>query len=102
MEPLTSNGRPQDPCASSAVLEGFRDESGSWSWQSAIDNQLTIPQAVVELLGPADVYDLICEGGSVVITPISSFAASAVPSRLDEEGLREVDVVYTVRWARQA
>jgi virulence-associated protein VagC len=66
------------------------------------DNQLTLPQAVVELLGPADVYDVICEEGRIVITPVSSSAASAVRSRLEEQGLREEDVVDAVRWARQA
>lgn len=66
------------------------------------DNQLTLPQAVVELLGPADVYDVICEEGRIVITPVSSSAASAVRSRLEGQGLREEDVVDAVRWARQA
>jgi IS5 family transposase len=66
------------------------------------DNQLTLPQAVVELLGPADVYDVICEEGRIVITPISSSAASAVRSRLEEQGLREEEVVAAVSWARQA
>lgn len=63
------------------------------------DNQLTLPQAVVELLGPADVDDVICEEGRIVITPVS---ASTVRSRLEEQGIREEDVVDAVRWARQA
>lgn len=66
------------------------------------DNQLTLPQAVVELLGPADVYDVIWEEGRIVITPVSSSASSAVRSRLEEQGLRDEDVADAVRWARQA
>jgi virulence-associated protein VagC len=56
----------------------------------------------VELLGPAEVYDVICEEGRIVITPVSSSAASAVRSRLEQQELREEDVVDAVRWARQA
>jgi hypothetical protein len=66
------------------------------------DNQLSLPQAVVELLGPAEFYDVICEEGRIVITPVSSSAAAAVRSRLEQQELREEDVVDAVRWARQA
>jgi len=66
------------------------------------DNQLTLPQSVVELLGPADAYDVICEEGRIVITPVSSSVAAAVRSRLEEQGIQEADVVDAVRWARQA
>jgi virulence-associated protein VagC len=56
----------------------------------------------VELLGPAEVYDVICEEGRIVITPVSSSTAAAVRSRLEQQELREEDVVDAVRWARQA
>ena len=64
-------------------------------------NQLTLPKAVVEQVGNADYYDVICEDGRIVLTPVHPGAASAVRSRLAELGIREADVADAVRWARE-
>ena len=35
-----------------------------------IKNQLTLPKAVVEQAGIADYYDVICDNGRIVFTPL--------------------------------
>ena len=64
-------------------------------------NQLTLPKAVVEKAGVADYYDVVCESGRIVLTPLHPGGAAAVRSRLAELGLNEVDVAEAVDWARQ-
>ena len=64
-------------------------------------NQLTLPKAVVEKAGLADYYDVVCDSGRIVLTPLHPGGAAAVRSRLAELGLNEVDVAEAVDWARQ-
>lgn len=65
-------------------------------------NQLTLPKAVVEQVGAADYFDVVCEDGRIVLTPVYPGAASAVRRRLSELGLSEADVADAIRWARNA
>ena len=64
-------------------------------------NQLTLPKAVVEKAGVADYYDVVCDSGRIVLTPLHPGGAAAVRTRLAELGLNEVDVTEAVDWARQ-
>ena len=64
-------------------------------------NQFTLLKAVVEQVGNADEYDVVCEDGRIVLTPVHPGAASAVRSRLAELGIREAAVADAVRWARE-
>jgi hypothetical protein len=64
-------------------------------------NQLTLPRAVVEQAGVADYYDVICDNGRIVLTPLHPGGAAAVRTRLQELGLSEADVADAVAWARQ-
>jgi hypothetical protein len=64
-------------------------------------NQLTLPKAVVEAVGVADYYDVACENGRIVLTPVHPDAAAMVRSRLAELGITEADVAGAVAWARQ-
>ncbi len=63
-------------------------------------NQLTLPKSVVEQVGVADYYDVACDNGRIVLTPIHPGAASSVRSRLAELGISEADVADAVSWAR--
>ena len=63
-------------------------------------NQLTLPKALVEQIGPADYYDVTCENGRLVLTPLHPGGASAVRIRLRELGITEADVADAVSWAR--
>lgn len=64
-------------------------------------NQLTLPKAVVEQVGQADYFDVVCEDGRIVLTPVHPGAAAAVRNRLAELGIGEADVADALRWARQ-
>ena len=63
-------------------------------------NQLTLPKSVVEQVGVADYYDVACDNGRIVPTPIHPGAAASVRSRLAELGISEADVADAVSWAR--
>jgi hypothetical protein len=63
-------------------------------------NQLTLPKAIVEATGPAEYYDVVCEDGRIVLTPIGPGAAEEVRARLESMGIGEEDVAEAVRWAR--
>ncbi|MFM7674022.1 MAG: AbrB/MazE/SpoVT family DNA-binding domain-containing protein [Synechococcus sp.] len=63
-------------------------------------NQLTLPKAVVEQVGVADYYDVACENGRIVLTPLHPGSADAVRKRLAELGICEEDVADAVHWAR--
>ena len=47
-------------------------------------NQLTLPKAVVEQAGLADYYDVTCDQGRIVLTPLHPGGAAAVRARLQE------------------
>ncbi len=42
-----------------------------------IKNQLTLPKAVVEQAGMADYYDVVCDNGRIVLTPLHPGGAAA-------------------------
>lgn len=65
-------------------------------------NQLTLPKAVIEQAGLADYYDVTCDQGRIVLTPLHPGGASAVRTRLRELGISEADVTDAVEWARNA
>lgn len=64
-------------------------------------NQLTLPKAVVEQVGLADYYDVTCDNGRIVLTPLHPGGASAVRARLRELGINQADVADAVIWARK-
>ncbi len=64
-------------------------------------NQLTLPKAVVEQAGLADYYDVTCDNGRIVLTPLHPGGASAVRARLRQLGINQADVADAVIWARK-
>jgi bifunctional DNA-binding transcriptional regulator/antitoxin component of YhaV-PrlF toxin-antitoxin module len=66
-----------------------------------IKNQLTLPKAVVEQAGMADYYDVVCDNGRIVLTPLHPGGAAAARMRLVELGISETDVADAVSWARR-
>jgi len=64
-------------------------------------NQLTLPKAVVEQTGVAEYYDVTCDNGRIVLTPLHPGGADAVRTRLAELGISEADMTDAANWARQ-
>lgn len=64
-------------------------------------NQVTLPKAVVQMVGEADYYDVTAQNGKIVLTPIRLQQADAVRAKLDELGITEDDVGEAIAWARK-
>ena len=64
-------------------------------------NQLTLPKAIVDVIGPAEYFDVQAKEGQIVLTPVRIQRADAVRAKLAELGLQEKDVADAVTWARR-
>jgi hypothetical protein len=63
-------------------------------------NQLTLPQAITNAIGPVEYFDVQTRDGEIVLTPVRIQRADAVRAKLAALGVREQDVADAVRWAR--
>lgn len=64
-------------------------------------NQITLPKAVVQIVGEADYYEVTADNGKIVLTPVRLQQADAVRAKLEELGINEADVSDAVSWARK-
>lgn len=64
-------------------------------------NQLTLPKAVTEAVGPSEYFDVEVSNGRIVLTPVRIQRADAVRAKLAELNLSEADVDAAVTWARR-
>ena len=73
------------------------------------DNQITVPQSVVEAFPEAEYFAVTCANEQIVLTPVSAEAAARhrlAPLGLTEDdrdhGLTEELVAEAVAWARSS
>jgi len=64
-------------------------------------NQLTLPKAITNAVGPVEYFDVQTRDGQIVLTPVRIQRADAVRAKLAELDLREQDVADAVAWARR-
>jgi hypothetical protein len=64
-------------------------------------NQVTLPKAVMQIVGEVDYYDVTTEDGRIVLTPVRVQRADAVRSKLAELGITENDVRDALAWSRE-
>ena len=64
-------------------------------------NQLTLPKAIVQMVGETDYYDVTAQNGKIVLTPVRVQQADAVRAKLEELGITEEDVADAITWARK-
>jgi hypothetical protein len=64
-------------------------------------NQLTLPKAVTNAVGPAEYFDVEAKEGQIVLTPVRIQRADAVRAKLAELQLTEQDIADAVAWARR-
>lgn len=64
-------------------------------------NQLTLPKAVTNAVGPAEYFDVEARDGQIVLTPVRIHRADAVRAKLAELELTERDIAGAVAWARR-
>ena len=65
-------------------------------------NQLTLPKAAVQAVGPVEYFDVAVREGQIVLTPMRIQRGDAVRAKLAALGLVEADVADAVRWVRSA
>ena len=63
-------------------------------------NQLTLPKAVTNAVGPTEYFDVQAKGGQIILTPVRIQRADAVRAKLAELDLQEQDIADAVAWAR--
>ena len=64
-------------------------------------NQLTLPKAITNAMGPVEYFDVQTKNGQIVLTPVRIQRADAMRAKLAELDLREKDVADAVTWARR-
>ena len=65
------------------------------------ENQLTLPKAITNAIGPVEYFDVQTKDGQIVLTPVRIQRADAVRAKLAALNLREQDVADAVSWARR-
>ncbi len=64
-------------------------------------NQVTLPKAVVQMVGEADYYDVSAQNGKIILNPVRLQQADAVRAKLEELGITEAEVGEAIAWARK-
>lgn len=64
-------------------------------------NQLTLPKAITNAVGPVEYFDVQAKDGQIVLTPVRIQRADAVRAKLAELDLKEQDIADAVDWARR-
>jgi hypothetical protein len=64
-------------------------------------NQLTLPKAVTNAVGPTEYFEVEARDGQIILTPVRIQRANAVRAKLAKLDLQEQDITDAVAWARQ-
>ncbi|MDR1686536.1 MAG: AbrB/MazE/SpoVT family DNA-binding domain-containing protein [Desulfovibrio sp.] len=64
-------------------------------------NQLTLPKAILQQIGPVEYFDIHANGGKIVLTPVKLHSAERIRQKLEDLGITENDIADAVSSARQ-
>jgi bifunctional DNA-binding transcriptional regulator/antitoxin component of YhaV-PrlF toxin-antitoxin module len=64
-------------------------------------NQLTLPKAITQAIGPTEYFEVEARDGRIVLTPVRIQRGDAVRAKLAELEISEADVAAAVAWARR-
>lgn len=64
-------------------------------------NQLTLPKAVTNAIGPAEYFEVEARNGQIILTPVRIQRANEVRAKLASLDLKEKDISAAVAWARK-
>ena len=64
-------------------------------------NQLTLPKAATNAVGPTEYFDIQIKDGQIVLTPVRIQRADAVRAKLAQLDLKEKDISAAVASARK-
>lgn len=65
-------------------------------------NQLTLPKAVTNAIGPAEYFEVEARDGQIILTPVRIQRANEVRAKLASLDLNEKDISAAVAWARKS
>jgi hypothetical protein len=65
-------------------------------------NQLTLPKAVTDALGPVQYFEVLLQSGQILLTPVRIQRGDAVRAKLAELNLDEHKLADALEWAQQA
>ncbi len=63
-------------------------------------NQLTIPESVISDFSDTEFFEVTCEDGRIVLTPVQLTGIERVWQKIEERGITEQDITDAVKWAR--
>ena len=63
-------------------------------------NQVTLPKAIVQMVGGVDYYDVTVADGKIILAPVRLQQTEAVWAKLEELGIAQDDVGDAIAWAR--
>ena len=63
-------------------------------------NQLTLPKAITQAIGPSEYFDVQVRDGQIILTPVRIQRSDAVRAKLAELALTEADIEAAVAWVR--
>ena len=77
------------------------DLTSTLAWLT-VNNQLVLPESLLEAVPGAKLFAAALEDGRIVLTPLatSEAGAAAVRDQLAAQGLTEADVKDAIAWAR--
>ena len=64
-------------------------------------NQLTLPKAVTNAVGPTEYFEVEAREGQIILTPVRIQRADAVRAKLVALNLQEQDIADAVAWVRR-
>ena len=65
-------------------------------------NQLTLPKAITNAIGPVEYFEVEARDGQIILTPVRIQRANAVRAKLASLDLKEEDIAAAVEWARKS
>ncbi|MEM6839649.1 MAG: AbrB/MazE/SpoVT family DNA-binding domain-containing protein [Cyanobacteria bacterium P01_C01_bin.120] len=63
-------------------------------------NQITLPEEVMQAIGPVEYFEVTLQDGQIVLTPVT-VQTDAVREKLAELSISQQDIADAVAWARQ-
>lgn len=66
-----------------------------------VKNQLTLPKAITNAVGPAEYFEVEARDGQIILTPMRLQRSDAVRAKLAALNLQETEIDNAVAWARK-
>ncbi|MEM6838243.1 MAG: AbrB/MazE/SpoVT family DNA-binding domain-containing protein [Cyanobacteria bacterium P01_C01_bin.120] len=63
-------------------------------------NQITLPEEVMQAIGPVEYFEVTLKDGQIVLTPVT-VQTDTVREKLAELSISQQDIADAVAWARQ-